>query len=184
VGQELLGIFENCQFEPSPFKTAFQKIKKRLRSGTKSFSSFLALSLFLHIFLFAFIAFFLDSLTRPNKNPAMSQVKPILNALSQLRNEQANQPPGQTKISAADEARIIEILTQTPLFDPRLSERDQTELSQKLVDSYLEARDKDPSAGVPPKLSLRDLLSLLPEESNISLSTGDKVYSPGRFGFL
>jgi hypothetical protein len=181
VGQELLGIFENAPFEPGPFKVAFRELKRWLLSGTRSFSWFLAMSLILHVFLFGFMIIFNSSFSRPQDEPAAIQVGPILDALSELRTRRINRSSGQTNFSTADEAQIIEILTQAPLFGPGFSEREQTELTQKLVDSYVEAMNENRLVGAPSRITLRDLLSLLPEESDMSLSSGGKAYSPGRF---
>ena len=181
MGQDSFGLFEIYQREPHSFKRDVKKIKSWLQSGKRSFSLSVAISLILHAVLFSFIAVSQYSLYRLSGETGLIDMKPVFNALSRIRAEQSSKSASLRQISGAEEKEIMELLTQTPLFDTRFSEEERTELAKKLMEGYLQLKSAARPFGVLPKISLRDLLKLIKERTETALGPGQKTYSPGRF---
>ncbi len=84
-------------------------------------------------------------------------------------------------LSAAEKEQILALLAQTPLFDPRLTENERTELTTKLIESYFALKNRDSPSGLVPRIALNDLLAILERNKGESLSSGGRIYTPGRF---
>ena len=181
MSQNLSGLFEIYQQEPHSIKHDAEKIKDWLLSGKRAFSLSVAISLILHIVLFGYVSFSNYSLYRHNEEPELIDLRPILSVLTQMKTEPGNQSIPQRTIAEIDEAEILELLTQTPLFDSSISEEERKELAEKLMEGYFQLKNSSPAASVIPKISLRDLLDFLKDQKDMGLSTGGQFYSPGMF---
>jgi hypothetical protein len=181
MSQNLSGLFEIYQQEPHSIKHDAEKIKDWLLSGKRAFSLSVAISLILHIVLFGYVSFSNYSLYRHNEEPELIDLRPILSVLTQMKTEPGNQSIPQRTIAEIDEAEILELLTQTPLFDSSISEEERKELAEKLLEGYFQLKNSSSAAGVIPKISLRGLLDFLKDQKNMGLSTGGRFYSPGMF---
>jgi hypothetical protein len=181
MSQNLSGLFEIYQQEPHSIKHDAGKIKDWLLPGKRAFSLSITISFILHVILFGYVSFSNYSLYRHNEEPELIDLKPILSALTQMKTEPGNQSSPQRQISETDEAEILELLTQTPLFDSSISEEERKELAKKLMESYFQLKDSSPTASVIPKISLRDLLDFLKDQKDMGLSTRGRFYSPGGF---
>ena len=181
MSQNLSGLFEIYQQEPHSIKHDAGKIKDWLLSGKRAFSLSITISFILHVILFGYVSFSNYSLYRHNEEPELIDLKPILSALTQMKTEPGNQSIPQRRISGTDEAEILELLTQTPLFDSSISEEERKELAKKLMEGYFQLKNSSPAASVIPKISLRDLLEFLKDQKDMGQNTGGRYYSPGRF---
>lgn len=150
-------------------------------SGKRAFSLSLAISLIWHIILFGYASFSGYSLYRHNEEPGLIDIVPVLSALSQMRTEPGNQSIPERKLSETDEAEILELLTQTPLFDVSISEGERKELAEKLMEGYFQLKNSGPDASAIPKISLRDLLDFVKAQNELGLNKEGKFYSLGRF---
>jgi hypothetical protein len=181
MSQNLSGLFEIYQQEPHSVKHDAGKIKDWLLSGKRAFSLSITISLILHVILFGYVSFSNYSLYRHNEEPELIDLKPILSALTQMMTEPGNQSNPHRQISETDETEILELLTQTPLFDSSISEEERKELAKKLMEGYFQLKNSSPAASVIPKISLRDLLDFLKDQKDLGISARNVFYSPGRF---
>jgi hypothetical protein len=150
-------------------------------SGKRAFSLSLAISLIWHIILFGYASFSGYSLYRHNEEPELMDILPVLSALSQMKSGPGNQSIPERKVTETDEAEILELLTQTPLFDVNISEGDRKELAEKLMEGYFQLKNSGPDASSTPKISLRDLLDFVKAQNELGLNKEERFYSLGRF---
>jgi hypothetical protein len=181
MSQNLSGLFEIYQQEPHSIKHDAGKIKDWLLSEKRTFSLAVTISLILHIVLFGYVSFSNYSLYRHSEQPGLIDLKSIISAIAQMKVQPEDQGIPQRKISEIDEAEILELLTQTPLFASNIGEEERNELAKKLMEGYFQLKNSNPAAGVLPRISLRDILDFLKDQKDMGLSAGGGFYSPGRF---
>ena len=181
MGQDYSGLFEIFQREPHSFKNDIRKIKGWLESGKRQFSLSVAISLALHVFLVTFVAVSQSSRHRDGREIGLIDVRPIINALSRIRIEQASPGAIPRQISPIEEKEITQLLTQTPLFDTRFSEEERTELALKLMEGYFQMKSTERPLGMLPEISLAELIELAKEKEKTAQGQTREIYSPGRF---
>jgi hypothetical protein len=179
MGEDFSGLFEIYKQRPHSFKRDFRNLGDWLGERSKHLSFFVVLSAILHAALFSYLCFAPVSSGR-TRLPAVD-LRPFLKAMA---NVEGGRIPGQTSfrpLSEAEKEQVLALLTQTPLFDSRLTEKERTELAQKLMESYFALRNPDAPSGLVPRVSLDDLLALLETNKGENLSSGGRIYTPGRF---
>ncbi len=179
MGKDFSGLFEIYERRPHSFKGDFRTFKAWLGERSKSFSFFVVLSAVLHAALFSYLCFAPVSSGRTGF-PAVD-IRPFLKAMTNIERGIVPSQPSVRPLTDAEKEQVLALLTQTPLFDPRLTEKERTELAEKLIESYFALRSPDAPSGLIPRISLDDLLALLERNAAEGLSSGGRIYTPGRF---
>jgi hypothetical protein len=179
MGEDSSGLFEIYGQPLRSFKPDFKAIRDRLVEWHKQFSFFVVLSAFLHAAFFSYVCFAPIS-SRKAGLPALD-LRPFLKAMANVEDGPVLDGKSARPLSEAEKEQILVLLTQTPLFDPRLTENERTELATKLIESYFALKNRDFPSGLMPRIELNDLLALLEGNKGESLSSGGRIYTPGRF---
>ncbi len=179
MGEDFSGLFEIYDRRPHSFKRDFRNIRDWLGERNKHFSFFVILSALLHAALFSYLCFAPVSSGRTGL-PAVD-LRPFLKALSNIEGAPVLDRTSFRPLTEAEKEQILALLTLTPLFDSRLTENERTELATKLIESYFALKNRDFPSGLVPRIALNDLLALLERNKGESLSSGDRIYTPGRF---
>ncbi len=179
MGKDFSELFEIYEHPPHSFKGDFGNLRAWLGEKSKHFSFFVVLSAMLHAALFSYLCFAPVSSGKTGF-PAVD-IRPFIKAMANVEGSIMPNQPSFRPLTDAEKEQVLALLTQTPLFDPRLTEKERTELAEKLIESYFALRNPDAPPALIPRIALDDLLALLERNPAEGLSSGGRIYTPGRF---
>jgi hypothetical protein len=174
-------LFLVYQKEPYSLKRGWKRIQPRLDAWRKSLSCCITLSALLHAALFGCLFLAGASASSSRGGFGESELRPFLLALAKLEGGVDPGNPAFRPLTGAEERELLLLLSESPLFDPSLSEEERAGLAEKLIQSYLVLKNEGAASGLAPRVALNDLLGFLEKRETGRLSSGDRFYAPGPY---
>ena len=163
------------------------KLRRLSRRGRLAFPAALSFSISLHLLLFGVIVLQTSGISLGKKTAESLDLTAFRNAVSSLKKGQsmprggtvgALEAPSGPTLSPTDEEALTQILLQSPLFDPLISEEERTQIFQSLIRTYLRMKSDPNLAARLSLLTPQELLRLSQEDGwSAALSSRGRIYS-------